>query len=77
MSQIYANGGLIQIVVGIVNPTTPILFTLKGYEYYVSSTNYAFSFMGQASFQPMTISGSQLMQRGQLKLYPFFTKIYS
>lgn len=66
-----------QVIVGIVNPSSPINFTIQAYEYWFSSTNYGLSLKGEGTYEPSPLSGVTLMKRGQLKLYPFFTKLYS
>jgi len=74
----YNSAGLIQLIVGITNPATPVVFTLTGYEYQIqSATNFAVSFTGTATYRPQVLSGVTVMSSGQLNMYPFFTKIYT
>ena len=74
----YNSPGFIQLIVGITNPTTSVVFTVTGYEYQIQSlTNFAVSFIGTAKYSPQVISGVTVMASGQLNMYPFFTKIYT
>lgn len=73
----FTTTGLVQVIVGITNPSTPITFTVTGYEYYLSATNYGSIFSGTGTYTPTVLSGVTVMQANQLKMYPFFTKIYS
>lgn len=67
--------GLIQVVVGIVNPNTPVDFTVNGYEYYFNSNNYGLSMTGVGRYNPMVLPGT-IMPANQINMYPFYTKIY-
>jgi hypothetical protein len=73
----FTTTGLIQVIIGITNPATPITFTITGYEYYISSTNYGISLTGSGTYTPVVYTGVNVMQANQLKMYPFNTKIYS
>lgn len=77
VGQSFTSTGLLHVIVGIINPSSPVHFTVKGYEYWLSSSNYGINFKGNTSYGPEQATGSSLMRRGQMKIYPFFTKIYS
>ena len=75
-NNVYFNrSGLIQVIVGIVNPNTPATFTVNGYEYYFSATNYGLSMTGIGTYTPIMLPGT-VMSPNQLNMYPFYTKIY-
>lgn len=73
----FTSSGLLQVIVGLTNPSAPITFTVIGYEYYITSTNYGSIFVGTGTYTPTVLSGVTVMQANQLKMYPFYTKIYS
>lgn len=68
--------GLIQVVVGIINPNTPITWNIYSYEYYYSATNYGQQGFGTTTYTPNDVGNTQ-QKRTQLRMLPFNTKVYS
>jgi hypothetical protein len=50
--------GLIQVVVGITNPSTPVLWTLKSYEYYFNAANYGLQIWSNVTYTPAVKTGA-------------------
>lgn len=50
--------GLLQVIVGVLNPSTPVTFTLKSYEYYISSTNFGEQILTTTIYQTNPMVGT-------------------
>ena len=74
-------GGLIQVVVGVVNQpnTAPITFTLKIYKWWLADNKHGLLLKKQVIYTPFTVDATlhTLQQRDQIKQYPFYTRYYS
>lgn len=68
--------GLIQVVVGVVNPTTPVTWTIKSFEYWFSSSNYGQQIESTVVYTPNVETGAE-QRRSQIRMLPFNTKVYS
>ena len=57
ISDTFTTSGLIHLVVGIVNPNSPVVFTVTGYEYQIAGgSNFGISFTGTATYSPIVTS---------------------
>jgi hypothetical protein len=68
--------GLIQVIVGIVNPTVPVTWTIKSYEYWFSASNYGQQLETTVLYTPNVEAGAE-QKRSQMRMLPFNTKVYS
>lgn len=68
--------GLIQVVVGIRNPSVAVTWTLKTYEYWFNAANYGQQIETTVVYTPNVEAGTEQL-RSQIRMLPFNTKVYS
>ncbi len=70
--------GTMQVVFGVMNPSSIVTFNMKLYSWYINDTNYAILVDTDGSYTPNVTSLPRLLQRkNQVKMYPFFTRVDS
>lgn len=75
-TRVLSVSGLIQVVVGIVNPTTMVTWTIKTYEYWFDASNYGQQIQSTTTYTPNVQAGTE-QKRSQMRMLPFTTKVYS
>lgn len=76
----FSVGGLIQVVIGVVNQAdiAPIKFTLRMYKWWRSTSDYGLLLEKEETYTPLSLSSNQFLQlRNQIRQYPFYTRLYS
>lgn len=76
----FSVGGLIQVVIGVVNQanTLPVKFTLRMYKWWRSTNDHGLLIESDYTYTPFSLTAGKLLQsRNQMRQYPFYTRFYS
>lgn len=71
-----SESGPIQVVVGITNPSAPVTWTIKGYEFWLPNGAYGLQIMNTVVYTPNVETGTE-QSRSQIRMQPFTTKVFS
>jgi len=73
----FTASGVVQVIIGITNINVNTNFNLKLYSYYYDANTYGLLIDTSGVYVPWTTTGKSVMTRGQTRMYPFNTKVYS